>query len=69
MMMKLVFKGLESILDAGSFNKMVSHFSNKYLLETKGRVSFLRVKALKPNNSHNPKDHGDEHHSSYHPVL
>ena len=59
MMTKIVFKGLESILDAGSFNKIISHFSNKYLLETKGGVLFLRVKALEPNNSHTPKDHGD----------
>ena len=41
MMTKTVFKGLESILEAGSFNKIVSHFSNKNLLETKGGVLFL----------------------------
>lgn len=41
MMTKTVFKGLESILEAGSFNKIISHFSNKYLLETKGGVLFL----------------------------
>lgn len=37
-MIKIVVKGPKSILEAGSFNKMVSHFNNKYVLETKGRV-------------------------------
>lgn len=38
MMMKIVYEGLWRILEAGSFNKMISHFSNKDMLERKGRV-------------------------------
>lgn len=37
-MMIIVSEGLWRILEAGSFNKMISHFSNKDMLERKGKV-------------------------------
>lgn len=52
-MSQIVFKGLESISKAGSFNKMMANcFTNKHVVETKGRVL-----VLKPDNSRNPKGH------------
>lgn len=42
-MSQIVFKGLYSISKSGSSNKMVANrFTNKYVVETKGRVLVLK---------------------------